>query len=232
LNLRAITIIDTTTRLLEMANVTNASSLEAAQHLDRLWLCRYPRPRQCVFDQGSEFKLEFLELLESYGIHPIPTTTKNPTANAIVERIHLVIGNKMRTQEFTSVTEWDEFCSAVVFATRASFHSTTQISPGAAAFGRNMFFDFAHSTDWLMVHQKNIERIKKDNTRENQSRIAHNYQPGDKVRINMSTTLQSKLSPASIGPFEIVAVRPNGIVIIDRGKFLESISIRRLLPAN
>ena len=55
--------------------------------VDHEWFCRYPRPRMAIYDNGSEFQSEFLELLHSYGIIPKPTTIKNPRANCVVERI-------------------------------------------------------------------------------------------------------------------------------------------------
>ena len=36
---------------------------------------------------------------EDYGVQPKPITVRNPQANAIVERVHQVIGNIIRTFE-------------------------------------------------------------------------------------------------------------------------------------
>ncbi|DAZ98407.1 TPA: hypothetical protein N0F65_000121 [Lagenidium giganteum] len=169
-----------------MAPIAATTSLERARVVDQLWFSRYPRPAQCVFDQGSEFKKEFLELLHSYGVHAKPITSKSPAANAIVERIHLVIGDKMRTSQINSADEWTEFCANVVFATRASFHTTMQATPGEMSFGRQMLFNLDHLTDWAAAHQHNIRRIQLDIARENADRIHHEYSPGDKVRIHFA----------------------------------------------
>ena len=42
---------------------------------------------------------EFQEMLESYGIASKPTTVKNPQANAMHERAHLLIAEMSRTQK-------------------------------------------------------------------------------------------------------------------------------------
>ena len=77
-----------------------------------------------------------------------------------------------------------------------------------------------------------MQRVQLDNATENDSRIDHEYKPGDQVRIHFhNDDPRSKLLPATIGPFEVIATRSNGIVTINRGKFAENISIRRLLPA-
>ena len=56
--------------------------------VNKCWFSRYPRCQKIVFDNGSEFKLHFISLCESYGIKPKPTSIKNPQANAIMELIH------------------------------------------------------------------------------------------------------------------------------------------------
>jgi hypothetical protein len=38
-------------------------------------------------------------MLDEYGVKKKPITTRNPQANAIVERVHKVIGNIIRTFE-------------------------------------------------------------------------------------------------------------------------------------
>jgi transposase InsO family protein len=53
-----------------------------------------------IFDRGSEFKAEMTQILKTdYGIKLKAVTTRNPQANAIVERIHQTIGNMIRTFE-------------------------------------------------------------------------------------------------------------------------------------
>ena len=50
-----------------------------------------------IYDNGSEFKLHFHALWAAYGIKHKPTNIKNPTANAVLERIHAVFTNMLRT---------------------------------------------------------------------------------------------------------------------------------------
>ncbi len=53
-----------------------------------------------IYDNGSEFKLHFRALCDSYyGIKHKPTSVKKPQANAILERIHAVLMNMLRTAE-------------------------------------------------------------------------------------------------------------------------------------
>ena len=73
---------------------------------------------------------EVTEMLEEdYGVHISRITTRNPQANAIIERVHQTIGNMIRTF-FENDTDLDDsnpfagLLSAVVFATRATIHTT------------------------------------------------------------------------------------------------------------
>ncbi len=56
-------------------------------------------------DNGSEFKLHFERLCDSYGIKRKPTTVKNPQANAVLERVHQVLGQMLRTAELDSCVD-------------------------------------------------------------------------------------------------------------------------------
>ncbi len=71
--------------------IFDKSSNQIARLVNNIWLCRYPRCHYLIYDNGSEFKLHFETLCNSYGKKRKPTTIKNPQANAICERIHQVV---------------------------------------------------------------------------------------------------------------------------------------------
>jgi hypothetical protein len=76
------------------------SSAMIAKLVYATWFCRYPRCRNIIYDNGSEFKLHFLQsLCDSFGLKCKPTSVKNPQANAILEHIHQTLVNMMRTAE-------------------------------------------------------------------------------------------------------------------------------------
>ncbi len=50
-----------------------------------------------IYDNGSEFTLHFCVLCKTYGVKRKPTSTKNPQANAILERIYAVFTNMLCT---------------------------------------------------------------------------------------------------------------------------------------
>ena len=85
--------------LLKNDEIFDKSSECIARLVNKTWLCRYPRCRYLIYDNGSEFKLHFEHLCDSYGIKRKPTMVRNPQANAILERVHQVIGQMLRTAE-------------------------------------------------------------------------------------------------------------------------------------
>eukprot|EP00644_Phytophthora_capsici_P010708 jgi/Phyca11/104757/e_gw1.9.811.1 len=207
---RAMTMIDTRTRLVEIQPVDDASSDGAAFVFDRFWLCRYPRP--------------------SYGIHALPTTTRNPQSNGVIERLHRVIGDKLRTQTIDTKEEWAAFLHDATFALRATYNSMLKSSPAQASFGRDMLFDVKHTTNWDEQYQRKVAQVAKNNKRENDKRREWIYAPGDKVLLRNDAGPQAKMSPLFSGPYEVVAVRTNGTLVLDKGKYMETVHIRRIVP--
>ena len=207
---------------------------------DSHYLCRYPRPKEVVFDQGSEFKSEFVELLLSYGIKPQPTTIKNPQANAIIERIHLTMGDMLRTKNFSVNDTWtwhDEINStlqSIAWALRSTVSSIIKRSPGQLAFNRDMIMQLKMNSNWNDIAAARRKQKILDNVRENAKRIPHTYRINDKILIQLNSyerKNQRKIGDKiTKGPFRITDVYGNGIVKIDKGGFEEEINIRRIKP--
>ena len=161
-----VSMVDACTGWSEFGRIDTASSIAVSKIFDREWLCRYPRPRKVIHDNGKEFMgCEFLELLASYGIESKPTTVKNPTANAVVERIHGTLGEQLRAAVFT--TDWsddvDTLIQACAFALRAASPARGTYSPSQLAFGYDMVFRQKVLIDWerlKSLHRKMAEANK------------------------------------------------------------------------
>jgi transposase InsO family protein len=208
-----------------------------AKKFDQVWLSRYPRPLRCIHDQGSEFiGFEFQELLDSYGIQSSATTVKNPTANAVIERVHQTMTNMLRTTDLQSVNfstaldPFDDILSSVAFALRATYH--TSMKATQVVFGRDMFFPTTYVANWHQQRAMQTERMQRDAAKENRNRIDYPYEVGDLVLIrrDRGDEVIGKLARPTYGPFRIIQVFPNGTVIVDRHRFHERIHVRRLIP--
>ena len=97
----AMTFIDPATGWFEITELPNKekSSARISQLFNTTWLARYPRLRKVILDNRSEFKKDFLPLLNDFAIKPTLTSVKNPQANAILERVHQVLGDMLHTKD-------------------------------------------------------------------------------------------------------------------------------------
>ena len=91
-------MIDPATDWFEMAQIPNKTTAEIAYINKKTWFTLYPLPQRTVFDRGTEFMAEFSKMCQNnYGLKRKPVTTINHKYNAIIERIHQMIGNIIHT---------------------------------------------------------------------------------------------------------------------------------------
>jgi hypothetical protein len=69
------------------------------QLVSKTWLSRYPQCCYLIYNIGSEFKLNFNYLCESYGIKHKPTMVKNSQVNEFLECVHQVLAQMLCTAE-------------------------------------------------------------------------------------------------------------------------------------
>ena len=238
--LNAITMICEASLWPEVARSASGSAWHTAKLFDTTWLCRYPRPKAVIFDNGKEFVgEEFQELLESYAIRAVPTTVKNPQANGVVERMHLTLADILRTM----TVEVEEECpikvndaintmiQSAVWSLRTTVSTVTNVSPGMAVFGRDMIFNFRMRVNWNQIEKKRDQLARKDNVRENSKRMPYEYTVGEKILIvSKSYERNRKLGAPTKGPYVITRINKNGTVVIKRNKYYETINIRRIRP--
>ena len=251
LKLTCMTFIDPATGWFEIAQVPtfnvedvkdnnveyiSKTSARISQLFNNTWLSRYPRPHKVIFDNGSEFKRDFVPLLNDFDIKPVCTTVKNPQANAPVERVHQVIRNMMVTKDLNErvldhIDPWGEILSSIAWAIRASYHSTLQATPGQLVFGRDMIFNMTTVIDWHAMHNRKQNQTLRDNTRENNKRIEHQYSVDDYVYVvRDKDEVSRKMTAPKTGPYAVTDVYDNGTVRIQRGNVNERINIRRIEP--
>ena len=238
LEFKALTSIDPMSNLSELIRIDNKSSKHVSEQFENSWLSRYPRPNRCVHDNGGEFiGHEFQELLAQMGIVSVPTTVKNPQANAICERMHQTVGDILRVTLHTSPPNnintanqmMDNALATAMHALRCAVNATLQTSPGALVFNRDMVMDIPLIANLETIRDRRQQLINENLRRQNERRIEHHYKVGDK--INLKTIDPVKLSQRLHGPFFIVRTNTNGTVTIQRAPNVqETLSIRKIVP--
>ena len=180
-------MIDPVTGWFEMAQIKNKTAAEVADIAEQMWFTHYPYPNKIVLDRGKEFMAEFAHMIKNdYGITRRPITTRNPQANAIIERVHQTIGNILRTFNIKSINEeepWGGILAATMFSVRATYHTTMKASPMQLVFGRDAILNIKHVANWKHITQQKQKRINANNKKENKSRVSHQYMVGDQVLI-------------------------------------------------
>jgi transposase InsO family protein len=163
LSFRALTIIDTVTNYLEVVCIQNATAQHVGHQFTQTWLSRYPRPDRVIFDQGGEFiEHDFQQVLILHGIKDVPTSVKNPQANAICECMHQTIGNALRTllhahppqnaEEAANLV--DTALNTASYAARTAIHGTMKASPGAIIFQRDMLLNIPIIADFELLRDR------------------------------------------------------------------------------
>ena len=81
---------------------------------------------------------------------------KNPQANAILECLHQVLPQMLRTAELdmaktVTPNDVDVFLDNTAWAIHSTYHTVLETSPGAAIFRRDMLFDIPFIADWNKI---------------------------------------------------------------------------------
>ena len=230
-----VTMIDPATGWFEMREIPNKEAFTVANLVEQTWFTRYPWPNQIIFDRGKEFMGEFARMVEKdYGIKRKPTTTRNPQANSVIERIHQTIGNIIRSFQIGQIEideqdPWSGVLAATMFATRATYHTTTQATPSQLVFGRDAILNIKFDANWKLIRERKQRAINQNNQMENKKRIPHNFRVGDKVLYRVEWVSKYNENPYE-GPYKIVQVNTNGTVRLKKGAVTDTVNIRLLKP--
>ena len=113
-------------------------------------------PRKVIFDNGNEFKKDFLPFLRDFSIKPTPTTIQYPQANVILEHVHQILGDMLRTKnlqqyDLDTLDPWSDILASVVWAIRSTHRSTLKASPAQLVFNRDMLLNIKFIADWESI---------------------------------------------------------------------------------
>jgi hypothetical protein len=147
-SLRCLTVVDPATYWFEIIQIRNPTATDIMEAFSDEWLLRYLQPQNKGYDNGSKFKYVFIQTCINYGKKPKPSTSHNPQSNGIIERVHLTLGNMLRSFEMQNKTlneedPWSSFLAATAWAIRSTYHTTLHATPTQLVFGRDMIFEYS-----------------------------------------------------------------------------------------
>ena len=177
-------------------------------------------------------------LIQKANIIDKDTTSYNPQANAICERMHQTVGNVLRTLlHGTIVTKETKFYQIVENSLATAMHAArVAVSRaldynllGSLVFHRYMFLNIPLEADLLALRHKRQQRIDMNLIRHNAKRWNFDYVVGQQVLVRREKG--RKMDSQTNVPFTVVQVFTNGTVAIQRQpNVVERINIRRLSP--
>jgi hypothetical protein len=180
--------------------ILDKTSVCIAWLVTKTWLSRYSTCCYIIYNNGSEFKLYFEYLCVTYDIKRKPTTVKNPQTNAILGRLHQVLGQMLRTAELDmakTVTpdDVDVFLDNAAWAICSTYHTVLKASPGAAIFGCNMLFNIPFIVNWNKVEDYRQHQTDLNTARENSKQVNYDYKVGNKVLLTEEGILHKAECP-------------------------------------
>ena len=113
-------------------------------------------------------------------------------SNAILEHIHQVLGNLVRTFNIQQTyadknDQWIGILASTAFEIRSTTNRQKYYSPCHLIFVRDMILLIKHRVDWELIRQRKQTYINRDNTRENKQRFDYDYKVRDKCMLNNHT---------------------------------------------
>ena len=178
-------------------------------------------------------------LLLDAGIVSRPTSARNPQSNGIIERVHQVIAQIIRTYLARNPPVREEDAKHIVesafatamHATRCAAHSQLDhVSPGSVAFGRDMLLPIPFVVDLLDLQQSRQQKVDTRLIAANRKRTHHDYRIGHMVYHLRDRGV--KLSPVWEGPHMIEEVHTNGTVSIRLNDHAaDRVNVRSLKPS-
>ncbi len=188
-----------------MEEIFDKTSDPIAQLVNKTWLSRYPRCCYIIYDNGSEFKLNFEYLCVTYGIEHKPTMMKNPQANAILECLHQVLAQMLHTTELNmakTVTPNDVniFLDNVAWAICSTYHTVLKAAPGMAIFGWDMLFNIPFIANWNKIGDYRQLQTNRNMACKNSKQVDYDYKVGNKVLLTEEGILCKSDPPQSRKP--------------------------------
>ena len=220
-------------RLTKSAHFLPVHTTFSAERLARIYIREVVRlhgvPVSIISDRGSQFTSSFWRAFqEELGTRVHLSTAFHPQTDGQSERTIQVLEDMLRACVMDFGGQWDQFLPLAEFAYNNSYHSSIQMAPFEALYGRRCrspvgWFESTEprprGTDLLQEALDQV-RVIQDRLRTAQSRHQSyadqrrrplRFSVGDRVFLRVSPMKgvmrfgrRGKLSPRYIGPFEIL----------------------------
>jgi hypothetical protein len=217
----ALTCIDTASNLVKLIRVDNKTAKHIHDKFTQSWLCRYPCPVRCLHDKGGEFiRQNFQWLLEIFSIKDVCSTSKNPQANAICERMHQTVTNVLRTLVYTNPPQnltqardiINDALATAMHAMQTNIATTLRSTPGPLAFAQYMFLNMLLIAGWQAIARTHEHHVNENLQHANRKQRQYDCTPRQQVLKKVHNP--TKLGVRMEGPYTIECVHVDGNLTI------------------
>jgi len=125
-----LTFIDRFTRFCEAIPIVRQDTESIAREFVLRIITQYGVPKRLLTDRGANFTSDLIkETCELLKIQKLRTSSYNPQANGICERMHKLLIDMLSHFVRKDAKNWDEYVPYAVMAYRAMPHCSTKYSP-------------------------------------------------------------------------------------------------------
>ncbi|KII65927.1 Transposon Tf2-9 polyprotein [Thelohanellus kitauei] len=222
-----LTFSDICTRFSKTYVLEKPNSENICHILVHEWIKDFGKPQTIVSDQGKPYiSKTYRNLLKSMNISESYTSTYNPTANGISERINSTISTVLRICQNQDLSK-----SIMLVNTRlnCSFHRILNTTPFELKYNYAYLDPLKRQVNKLEeAKQRTLHNIQANEDKVNESRnCTYKYKVNSKVYVRSTNT--GKLDPRYEGPFQVLDVKDNRL-FLKVGNREEWVNIKRIKP--
>ncbi|UYV65160.1 K02A2.6-like [Cordylochernes scorpioides] len=183
-------------------------------------------PKRLLTDRAPAFTSpKFRKFLINRNIHPLLTTSNNPQANGLCERLNATLTGKLRLLHLGNPkAAWTKLAKRVTVVYNNTPHSVTGFPPGYLMFGVLPPELTEHvnpypvlTTARRIAHERTQAKHLKDKHAYDQQHKTPHFEPGDLVLVKVYHHPNTgKLAPYFTGPYEILEIISPNVVRINR----------------
>ena len=129
-----MTIIDRTTRWVEVIPLASTTAVACADALVAGWIARFGVPAIITTDRGVQFTSAVWSVLcKRLGIQHVTTTSYHPQSNGLVERFHRQLKDSLRAR--LAVRDWPSHLPWVLLGLRSAPKEDHNVSSAELLYG-------------------------------------------------------------------------------------------------
>jgi len=230
-----MTIIDRSTRWVEVIPLTSTTATKCADALVSGWIARFGIPATITTDRGVQFtSAVWAVLCNRLGIKHVTTTSYHPQSNGLVERFHRQLKDSLRARLASS--EWPSHLPWVLLGLRTAPKEDHNVSGAELLYGTPL------ALPGELVEQKEppaaifLDNLRNTSMASIPTRKISGPEPTTSPPASLSSAAfvfvrkgapGQPLSPLYDGPYRVAARGPK-VFTLDLGGRLEKVSVDRL----